>query len=108
VRYAFIRQERRNYPIRPLCRAMQVSVEPVARARIGVGRGRSAVHRGPRAVAVGVVAESQRLPRGDARTLEAREIIQQSARYRVERDLKVPSGMFGQKSKRDKYYPSFL
>ena len=26
VRYAFIRQERVNYPIRPLCRAMQVSV----------------------------------------------------------------------------------
>jgi putative transposase len=26
VRYAFIRQERGNYPIRPLCRAMQVSV----------------------------------------------------------------------------------
>lgn len=26
MRYAFIRQERVNYPIRPLCRAMQVSV----------------------------------------------------------------------------------
>ena len=26
MRYAFIRQERRNYPIRPLCRAMHVSV----------------------------------------------------------------------------------